>query len=617
MLSTLRIVWRTLDGQRLRYGAAIAAMAAASGFLYLAPLVPQAVLDGAMAADPSAASATTHRVVALLGGAEFLADNLWLPCLVVVTVTACAAGFTYLRMRWSAEASEAIVLGVRDRLYDHLQRLPCRTLDGAETGDLVQRCTSDVETLRKFLSSQVVEIGRALIMLAVPLPLMLGIDARMTAVSVVLLPLIAAFSFVFFRRVQAVFMAADEAEGKMTARIQENLTGIRVVRAFARQAHEQERFEALAGDYRDLDHRLYVLLSGFWSTSDLLCFLQRGLVMGAGVYWLLQGSLQVGALFFFLTAVNMFMWPVRHMGRILTELGKALVALGRLDEILGEALEAAPAAASGLDELGGEVVFDDVSFAHGEQRVLDGVSFRVPAGGTLGILGASGAGKSTIVQLLLRFYDDHTGSIRVGGHELRTLERGLVRGRVAVALQEPFLFSKSIGDNVRLGAQDGAETHAEVVVEATRRACIHETVAALEQGYETQVGERGVTLSGGQRQRLSLARALLREPSVLILDDALSAVDTGTERSILQALDEVRGRQTTIIIAHRLSTLRGVDQVLVLDHGRVVQLGTHDSLLAEDGPYRRLWRVQTALDDGAVAAPSTAAETPSALARTA
>jgi len=602
MLATLRTIWRTLAGQRLRYGAAISALVIASCFLYLVPLIPQAVLDGVIPETPEHASASTRWVVSVLGGREHVRANLWSPCLVVVGLTALAGVFTYLRGRWSAAASESIVRGVRDQLYDHLQHLPCTYLDQAETGDVIQRCTSDVETLRKFLASQVVEIGRAVIMLLVPIPLMLAIDPGMTLVSLTLIPVICAFSFVFFRRIKSAFTEADEAEGAMTTRIQENLTGVRVVRAFARQEFETSRFEEKNHVHRDLDYRLYVLMARFWSSSDLLCFLQKGLVVAAGVYWLIAGTLGVGAFFFFITAVNMFIWPVRQLGRILTDLGKAVVALGRLDEILGEAREADPVQASEVTHLGGEVEFRNVSFSHGEQAVLRDVSFRLEAGRTLAILGPSGSGKSTIVSLLLRLYDYEQGSIRLGGHELSTLERRFVRERCAVVMQEPFLFSKTIGANVRLGHAAASE---EEMIAATKSACIHAAIVEFDEGYETLVGERGVTLSGGQRQRVALSRALLQRPSVLILDDALSAVDMETERSILDRLEGVRGRQTTIVIAHRLSTLMRADAILVLDAGRVVQRGDHASLLEEDGPYRRLWEIQTSLPGADVRVPGT------------
>jgi ATP-binding cassette subfamily B protein len=548
------------------------------------------VLDGVLSPHPERAGPSTHWVLAALGGREHLAENLWLPGLAFLGLSALAGAFTYLRSRWAADASESIVRRVRDQVYDHLQRLPCATLDQADTGDLIQRCTSDVETLRKFLASQVVEIGRAVIMLVVPIPLMLSIDARMTAVSLLLVGPICLFSFVVFRHIKATFLAADEAEGRLTSRIQENLTGIRVVRAFARQDHEEALFGACNREHRDLDYRLYQLLARFWACSDLLCFVQQGLVVGAGLLWVSQGTLLVGAFFYFLTAVNLFVFPVRQLGRILTDLGKAVVGLERLEEILSTPQEADPEQPSGLERLGGGLSCQGLGFAHGAQQVLEAVTFELRQGQTLALLGPSGSGKSTLIELLLRLHDPQQGRIRLGGHELRALERGLVRRQAAVVLQQPFLFSKTLADNIRLGRPQASQAEVE---EAARLACVHESILGFEEGYATRVGERGVTLSGGQRQRIALARALLQEPTLLILDDALSAVDTATEAAILEGMRGSRAEHTTVVVAHRVSTVMHADLILVLEGGRVVQRGDHRSLSALDGPYSRMWRAQS------------------------
>jgi ATP-binding cassette subfamily B protein len=583
-----------MAGHRLRYGAAIAALVIASCFLYLAPLVVQAVIDGVILESPGdeVGTALETWIVDRLGGAEAVLAHLWWPALLVLGLTAVAGVFTYLRGRWSAQASEAIARTVRERVYDRLQHLPCRYFDTARTGDLIQRSTSDVETLRVFLANQVVEIGRAVVMLLIPIPLMLAIHVGMTLASVVLIPPIVAFSIVYFMKVKSTFRAVDEAEGRMTTTIQENLTGIRVVRAFARQDHERARLAERNVAHRDLDYRLYVLMARYWSLSDLMCFMQKLIVVGAGLWWLAAGELRVGAFYYFLTAVTMFIWPVRMMGRILTDLGKAVVALGRLREILderpegdGETVVAGPAA------LEGRIEFEGVTFAHGESSpVLTDVSFTVEPGQTLALLGSSGAGKTTIVSLVLRLYDYDAGSIRLDGHELRTLDRRLVRGRTSTVLQDPFLYSRSLRENIALARPSAAQ---EEIEEATSTACIHDSILEFEAGYDTVVGERGVTLSGGQRQRVALARALLRQPAILVLDDALSAVDTGTETLILDALRRRHGVHTTIVIAHRLSTLMHADRIVVLDGGRVVQSGRHADLVGQPGLYRRLWELQS------------------------
>ncbi|MHC4134586.1 MAG: ABC transporter ATP-binding protein [Planctomycetota bacterium] len=560
-------LWELTRGQRLRYGAAIAAMAVGYVFLNAVPLVIRDAVDRIEAGTP--------------------ADRLWLAAALVLGLTTAGCVFVYLRARWAAIASEGIVRRLRDRLYAHLERLACTYFDQAKTGDLVQRCSSDVETIRVFMSLQVVEISRTVLLLAVIVPILFVLDTRMALVSLALFPVVFVFATLFFRRVKNLFKEVDEAEGALTSVLQENLTGIRVVRAFARQEFEEAKFAERNARHRDLHYRLFRLLGNYWGISDVLCMSQLGLTLICGAYWIRAGTLTVGTLYAFLTYVSVVIWPVRHLGRVLQDTGKATVALRRVQEILTQAEES-----DGGTELPltGAIEVRELSFAFDSSRdALREVSFRLAAGETLALLGRPGAGKSTLVQLLLRLYDYEHGSIRLDGRELKTLSRRSVRAQVGVVMQEPFLYSKTIGANVRLGRS--AATQDEIVASASA-ADMHGSIQEFEQGYDTLVGERGVTLSGGQRQRVALARALLKDAPILVLDDALSSVDTETEGRILEALRSRRGRRTTILIAHRISSVQHADRILVLDHGAVVQAGTHGALLKEDGPYRRLWRIQ-------------------------
>ncbi len=587
-------IWNLMAGHRLRYAAAIVSLIIASALLYAIQYIPTVVIDGVLAAEPSTES-RVESSVALFGSRDWLRDNLWVFAAVMAGLAVAAGFFTYLRGLLAATATESIVVDLRDRLFSHLLHLPADYHDKAETGDLVQRCTSDVETLRLFLVSQVVEIGRAAFMLAAAFPFMLWIDMRMTLVATCCLPPIVFFCLIFFRRVRDRFKHVDEAEGAMTSAVQENLTGIRVVRAFARQDFEREKFAEKNAVHRDSDFQLYKVLSQFWSISDFLCLAQVSLVTGVGGYWLLAGSLGIGSYYFFLSAVNMFLWPVRMMGRILADLGKATVAIDRVGEILDSPVETDAEVEPASGRFEGAITFDNVTFHHGNQKpVLDEVSFTTKPGETLAILGPSGSGKSTIIHLLLRFYDPDSGTVRIDGRPLSEIGRKQMRRETSVVLQEPFLFSKTIQENIRLGRSGASDGE---IVEAASIACVHESISEFEDGYETLVGERGVTLSGGQRQRTALARALLDEPSLMILDDSLSAVDTETEHLILQALRQRHGRHTTIIVAHRLSTLIHADQILVLDHGRVLQRGNHRELVSQDGLYRRIWNIQSAMPD--------------------
>lgn len=592
-----RALWEQTRGQRLRYGAAVAAMAVASLLSYGVPQIVRFVIDGVLGGRGPDVSPAVLRIVERLGGRSVLAHYLWVGGAFVVAITALSGVFTYFKGRWSAVASEAIARRVRDTLYDHLQHLPCRFHDKAETGDLVQRCTSDVETLRTFLSQQVVELGRTIVMLVAVLPIMLAMDPRMTLVSLAVVPVILVIAFIFFSRIKTTFKAADEAEGRMTARLQENLTGIRVVRAFARQEFEESRFAAANAEYRDRFYRLIRTMAVYWSSTDLISIGQIGVILMIGAYRVGKGTMSVGTVYAFLMYVHMLIWPVRQLGRILSDLGKAHVSLGRLEEILEELPEqdADGTAVVVPSPCRGELVVENLAFAHGDgAAALRGISLRVAPGETLAILGPSGSGKSTLIDLLLRFYDYEAGSILLDGIDIRSLPRAWVRRQIGLVMQEPFLYSKTVRENIRLGRSKAA---AEEIEQAAATAHIHDSIVSFDKGYDTLVGERGVTLSGGQRQRVALARALLVDTPILILDDALSSVDNETERMILHRLRARHGQRTTIVIAHRLSTLSLADRVVVFDHGRVVQSGEHERLVREPGLYRRLWEIQGALEE--------------------
>ena len=590
-------LWRVAGGQRLRYVSAILAIGISNGCMLLAPLVGGYALDVVTQRDLEAGDDALAYASAQLS-AQFQGDPiiiyLVLCALAGLALVAVGGLFMYLRGRWAALASEAIARRMREALYRRLHHLPASFFDAADTGDLVQRCSSDVETMRMFLSNQVIEIGRCVLMLAATAPILFWRDADLAALAMCLMPFLAIGAFMFFARIRQKFQLADEAEGAMTSVLQENLAGIRVVRAFARQEHEIERFGTKNEAYRDNLYRVNTLEAIYWGINQFLSIVQIGIVLIAGAQMLAGGAISVGDLFVFVTLVNMVVWPVRRLGEVLTDSGKAIVALGRIDHILGAEEESREPAPS-QERTGGEIVFESVRAGYKPDRAaVANFSTRIPAGQTVGIVGPPGSGKTTLIRLLLRLYPFHSGRILVDGLDIRGVDRHWLREQIGVVLQDPFLYSRSIAGNLRVAKPDAPDDQ---IREAAREAAIHEAIADFPDGYGTQVGERGVTLSGGQRQRLALARALLKEPAILVLDDSLSAVDTGTERRILDALERRRGRQTTIVIAHRLSSVRNADRILVLERGRLVQDGTHEELAATPGPYRRLCDIQGLLDE--------------------
>ncbi len=595
-----RGMWDQMGPDRGRYGLALASLLVAAGFLYLIPLVPQAVIDVVLSSSSLPASDMSISIVAWMGGPEVVAANLWIPVLVIAFIAFLAGLATYGRQRWSAFAAQNTAKRIRDRVQDRVQRMDLKAFDGLDRGDLLQRCTSDVDTAQTFLSMQVVEVGRAFVMLLVAIPVMFLLDWRMGVAATWLLPAIVIFSFVYFKRVRLLFKEKDEAEGRLTSVVNDNLVGIRVVRAFNRQRYENDRFRPYNDEHRKLDANLYYVFASFWSLSDLMCFAQQASVVMVGAWLLATGVIPVGEFYFFVAAVGMYLWPVRMAGRIVAEFGKATVALDRIQEILALPIETDAPDQRGAGRLAepeggrGRIAFRGVSFAYSpETPVVENVDLEIDSGETVAIVGPSGCGKTTLIQLLLRFYDPDSGEITLDGRDVRSMSRAALRTSVATVLQQPFLFSRSIRENILLA--DPAADPARVEL-ATDEACVHDAIMRFDAGYDTMVGERGVTLSGGQRQRIAIAQALLQDPTVLVLDDALSAVDTGTERSILAAIRARRGRHTTIVIAHRLSTLQEADRIVVMESGRVAMIGTHQELRSRPGLYRRLWDIQSTVE---------------------
>jgi len=568
--------------------------AAASSFFLMGPIVTQIFIDYVIGSRVYNETGLGAWIVQLFGGIDAWRQHLWLAGLALLSCIVLQSSSMFLRGFIAAKVAENTVKNLKNKLYDHLQKLPYDYHVKAQTGDLIQRCTSDVETIRIFLQTQVIEMVRAVLLVVISSTIMFQFNYKMALTSLIFVPFIVVFSYIFFRYVRKTFQEADEKEGEMTTVLQEALSGIRVTRAFGRGRFEIDKFRAKNKEYRDITYRLIHYLAVYWSFSDLLCIIQGVIVLVYGVILTYRGEITVGELIMFNTYVNMMIWPLSQLGRVLSDTGKTQVASNRIYEILDTEEEQDTEGAL-EHNLQGDITFTNVYFAYNEDKpVFNNLSFHIKKGETIAILGSTGSGKSTLMHLLLRLYDYQEGSITINGKELREIRKDCLRKKIGMVLQEPFLYSKTIHSNLSMAKEHVLH---EEIIEATTTAAVHDVIEEFDKGYETIVGEKGVTLSGGQKQRVAIARTLIKESDILIFDDSLSAVDTETDAEIRNALEKRNRDITTFIVSQRITTLMDADRIFVIDKGRLSDAGTHEELLNRDGLYSRIWRIQSMLED--------------------
>ena len=555
-------------------------------------------MDSVLGGAPMAAPAWVINWINRYGGPSFLASNLWICALLLIFFNGLNSLLSYFRSRFTATAAESIALRMREALYGRLQRLPYDYHVKAETGDLIQRCTTDVETVRRFISNELVEMFRIVAMFILAAVLLWQIHPMMTLLTLLLMPSLVIFSAIHLKKIDRQFSITEQADGHLSTVMQENFTGVRVVRAFGREAFEEEKFSTANDDFRAQGVKLNRLFAYLWSINDVLAAIPTLIVIVLGVSFAANGQLSLGEFLVFVSYQGMMMWPIRSLDHMLGNMSKTMIAIGRINDILIQKEETSGENPQKPD-LTGEIVFDNVTFSYDEKPVLENISFTIHPGETVAILGSTGSGKSSLVSLLQRLYDYQKGHITISGVELTHIDKDHLRSRVGIVLQEPFLYSRSIMDNIGI-TQDVRDE--EAIYEAARVAAVHDVITSFDQGYDTVVGERGVTLSGGQKQRVAIARTILRENDILIFDDSLSAVDTQTDAAIRKALAQRRKGITTIIISHRISTLMEADRILVLEQGRITEQGTHEELIAQPGLYRKIWDIQNAVEQEETAA---------------
>ncbi len=563
--------------------------------------IPQVIrisVDGVLGKDPSKIPAWVKAFLP----EETIRDNpgrmLTIGAIAIVVLAAVNIAANYYSKVFAAKGSESFVKGMRDRLYDHIQKLPYSWHVKNQTGDIIQRCTSDVDVVRNFVTNQLMEVFRIIFLIVFYMAIMFSMNGKISLIAVSFFPIVILYSGYFFSKIAKHFQEADEAEGVLSSVVQENLTGVRVVRAFGRESFERDRFDEKNEHFAGLWIYLGKFMSLYWSIGDLITGIQILTVICLGVLFTVKGNLTVGEFIAFVSYNSSMAWPVRSLGRIVSEMSKAGVSSDRIAYILDEKEEEdRPGVVK--PAINQDIVFDHVNFNYEEGGpVLKDVSFTVPEGKTFAILGNTGSGKSTLVHLLNRLYDlpDGCGKITIGGVDIRDIDRRYLRSQIGMVLQEPFLYSGSIKENVGITRE---ESHFEDIREACEIACVDSAIDSFTDGYETIVGERGVTLSGGQKQRVAIARMLVEHTPVMIFDDSLSAVDAQTDAMIRDALKKRMAGTTVILIAHRITTLMQADCILVLEDGAVAEMGSHEELMKKKGIYRKIYDIQmnTLADD--------------------
>ena len=586
-------IWRLMGGYRLAYAGAvlslgIAAVSKTGTYLLLR-----------FFADRLANSANLNAADPETQVASALPLNQFLPLIALgfVGLAIFEGSFTFLSGRWAAFTAEGIARRLRNYLYDHLQHLPFSYHDKTPTGEMIQRCTSDVDALRRFFADQAIGVGRIVLLFIVNFTALLQLHTQLALLSVIVVPFVILLSVFFFRRVTKAYEEYQEQDGILTTTLQENLAGVRVVKAFARQPYEIDKFERDNNEKFLRGRRLLLMHSIFWPLSDILCGAQMLSGFTAAAILAINGEISVGTYLAYAGLVIWLIWPMRNLGRLIVQTSTGLVSYGRLIEIIRQEREPLLQGdyMPGRD-VQGQVEFDNVSFKYDSALpVLEEISFQALPGQAIALLGSTGSGKTSLVNLLPRFYEYTSGSIRLDGVELKRYPRAYLRKQIGIVEQEPFLFSRTIRENILFGVD--REVTEEEIISAAQAAAVHNVISSFPKGYDTLIGEKGVTLSGGQKQRRpAIARTLLKNPRLLILDDATSSVDSETEAEIRLALKNLMQNRTTFIIAHRIQSVMRADLILVLEKGRIIQRGTHTDLITQEGVYRQVYDLQTRIE---------------------
>lgn len=589
-MSRRGLITHFLKGSMLLYLASVVCNIMVMLLNVLIPQVIGVAIDSVIGDEP--VSGGFVAIVNAVGGAENIKQNLWMVAVAILVLAAGMAVFRYVHSYTNVCANEKFMQRMRDELFSRIQRMPLSWHTVHRTGDIIQRCTSDTQTILNFISNQMMQLIRIVALIVLSLVFMFIMHWRLALIAAVFVPLVVGYSLIFYTHAGKKFRKCDEEEGVLSTIAQENLTGARVVRAFGRERYERNKFDKQNTYYTGLWVKLERFLAMYWVSSEFLTALQLLCIIAVGTVFCINGSLTEGQFVAFVSYNVMLIGPVRQLGRIISNMSKAEVSLERIGEIINSTPEEY---GENEGELSGDIQFKNVGFSYEEGKpVLSNINLTVPQGTTLGIIGGTGSGKSTLTYLLDGLYAPDDGEIYIGGRNIKDIPLTTLRKNIGLVLQDGYLYSKTVGENIAIAVE---KSEPAAIRHTAQVACVDANICGFEHGYDTIVGERGVTLSGGQKQRVSIARTLMRGTPYLIFDDSLSAVDSDTDAAIRKNLDEEWKGATVIIISHRVNTVMHADNIIVMENGKIVESGTNKQLLAKNGTYKRIFDMQMSLPD--------------------
>lgn len=584
----IAILWGLTKGHRAKYLFAFFILFFALLFMQLSTFMTKILIDTLQGVAPSGLVDTF--LTNLLGGQDFLRQNFWIFSAMIIGFGIARGLIFWTRLMIRGFIETNIARTVQLDLFYHIERLPYSFLKKAKSGDIIQTCTRDLDIVKSFIMRQFNSLVYTIFLTTISFALLLSVSWKIALSSIFILPFMFIYSFFYIKKVRKLFRVTEDSDGLVSAKIEETLSGIRLVKAYNNENYEIEDFDKHLDDYgkKFIDWRK--ASSFFYASSDIFVFGQIIFTTLLGLYLAIIGEITISIVVVAFEYVSMVVWPVRDVATTLSDLSQTIASIDRLNLILQQPLE--DIESGDRPTIQGRITFDHMNFHYDDtdEVLLKDITLDIKPGETIAIMGKTGSGKSTLSHLLTRLYDYTSGSIKIDGHELKTIAKGYIRQKIATVLQEPFLFSKSIINNLKMANQSAT---LEDIQKATMVADIHGSIVGFKEGYDTRVGEKGVTLSGGQKQRLAIARTIINKAPILVFDDSLSAVDTETDINIRTALKKRQEQSTTLIITHRVATAKDADRIIVLEKGRIAQMGTHETLLKQDGLYKRIYDIQT------------------------